>query len=95
MNNQFKRHHAPFGQGPKPITWCTICNSWRYDEDGGHFAKDHETWKATQGKNKGKNKQPSVNPNAAVAEVSEGANSSDDEGVIGAGFAALFDGNWI
>ena len=95
VNNQFKRHHAPFGQGPKPITWCTICNSWRYDEDGGHFAKDHETWKATQGKNKGKKKQPSVNPNAAVAEVSEGADSSDDEGVIGAGFAALFDGNWI
>eukprot|EP00957_Ditylum_brightwellii_P054729 4147255-Ditylum_brightwellii.AAC.1 len=39
-NDQYKRMHST-RKGPKPVTYCTTCGTWRYDSMQGHLAKDH------------------------------------------------------
>eukprot|EP00957_Ditylum_brightwellii_P029505 2229837-Ditylum_brightwellii.AAC.1 len=46
-DNQLKHHHWT-KNGKQSVMYCTSCKTWHYDYDGGHFAKDHATWKKSK-----------------------------------------------
>eukprot|EP00957_Ditylum_brightwellii_P067355 5112717-Ditylum_brightwellii.AAC.1 len=94
--------------GKQPVTYDTVCKTWRYDHDGGHFAKDHAVWKKskeggkkTSDTNKcGRNRNRNKNKTTATVTIQEDEDkdqTSDEEedDDATAGFTTIFNNNWI
>eukprot|EP00957_Ditylum_brightwellii_P042909 3248388-Ditylum_brightwellii.AAC.1 len=69
--------------------FCSVCKTWHYDHDRGHFAKDHAAWKKSKegakktfdtdkcDRNRNKNK---TTPTAAVTiQENEDEDQTSDE----------------
>eukprot|EP00957_Ditylum_brightwellii_P202357 15329801-Ditylum_brightwellii.AAC.1 len=106
-DNQLKYHHLT-KSGKQPVTYCTVCKSWHYDHDGGHFAKDHTTWKKSKegakknsdtnkcNRNRNKNK---ATPTATVTiqedEDEDQTSDQEEDDNATTGFTTIFNNNWI
>eukprot|EP00957_Ditylum_brightwellii_P081489 6199805-Ditylum_brightwellii.AAC.1 len=105
---QYFHHHWTKCDGKKPVKFCTTCTTWRYDDNGGHLAKDHATWKKTEKEKKKtsntntsrgrrnrsrKKNTPAANVTTPEDEDHPSEEEENDDATVG--FTALFGNNWI
>ena len=101
-NNYVRKHHTK--DGPKPIKYCTTCKTWRFDDKGGHLAKDHAKWEERRPQSDCSSTvrfQDQGTPTADVAAVDDESIASDassesesDTEVIAGNFAGV-SARWI
>ena len=86
--------------------YCTVCKTWCYDHNGGHFAKDYaaqkksiEGAKKTSDTNKSDRNRNKTTPTAAVTiqedEDEDQTSDEEEDDNITAGFSVIFNNNWI